>query len=698
MQPPKHTPLIALPTLILDLETTGLDVKNDRVIQIGAISTQGANQHYLAVIDQLINPGIAIPQSSTEIHNIDDTDVARAPSFKDVATHLIAQMKNRVIIGHHIAFDLAILRHEFARNKLVWHEPLSLDVGMLASALQPNLPDVSLETVTTMLGVRIRNRHSAMGDCKAATECWQHLLPLLQKKNIRTLGEAITLANSRHDLITRQIESGWTEVPAGLVKKQSSNSKRIDSYVYEHRLADVMTQPPVFVNPKDSLRQATQTMNTHKLGSLLVGTADKPPLGILTERDVLKQVAENQHDLDNTPIEIIMTSPVESMHQDELLYRALGRMDRLNIAHLCVHNDAGLPVGIISQRNLLQYRARGPNMLSDAMDTANSVHELASAYGRLTDVARQLLDEELAGDEIAQLISTELQALTHRATELALARMKEQGKGEPPADWCALVLGSAGRGESLLSADQDNALIHTGCDVDDDWFAQFATYLSEILDQSGLALCSGGVMAINKQWRGNLADWNQQLSNWIQRAQPEDLLNVDIFFDLLPVAGHHSLANELHQQAVALAEKNHPFINLLAQSVLSVAPQFGFMGRLKLSEGRIDLKRHGLLPLVSFARTVALRMGSNSRSTSQRLRDAIQAGLVAESDAVRLIELEKLLLMLILKQQIKDRKAGLAAGTKVAIKLLAKRDQKHLKHELHHLDTMVNQIFSFITH
>lgn len=696
MQTPNHTPLIALPALVLDLETTGLDIRNDRVIQIGAIGMQGATEQPFS-IDMLVNPGIAIPESSTEIHNIDDEDVRDAPAFKQASEMLVDVLRQNVIIGHHIAFDLAMLRHEFARHKLSWVEPVSLDVGMLTAALKPNLPDISLETVATLLGVKIRNRHTAMGDCSTTAQCWQKLVPLLHEQNVRTLGEAIALANQRQDLVMRQVQSGWLEMPEGLVQTKLPVAARIDSYVFEHRLADVMTSPPLFIPVNTSLRDAAKTMVDNKVGCLLIGDTTEPPQGIITDSDIMRITAENLHDMDSTRVEAVMSTPVESIHQDEMLYRALARMDRLYIAHLSVSDNEGMPVGIVSQRNLLQYRARSPNMLSDAMDAARDVHSLAAAYARVTGVAGQLLAENLDGVEIAQVISTELQALTEHAAQLALTQMQNEGMGEAPADWCVLILGSGGRGESLLSADQDNALVHNGNQEDDAWFARFGEHLAEILDTSGLPFCKGGVMISNEQWRGTLVDWNVRVANWIKRSRPDDLLNVDIFFDMLPVAGNKSLAQQLHREAVALASRSHAFINLLAQSVQAVAPQFGMLGRLAVVDGRIDLKRNGLLPLVSFARTLALRIGSDARTTAQRLKNAVATGRLSDGDALRLIELQKTLLSLILRQQLEDSEHGIPVGSKVDTSLLDKREHNHLKHELHHLNTMVGEIHSFIT-
>lgn len=695
--PPNHTPLIALPVLALDLETTGLTVHSDRIIQMAAIAMHCDKLLDSPRLDELINPGIAIPAESSNIHGIVDADVKSAPDFAQIADKLKPLLSGRVVVGHNIGFDIAILRHEYARAGLVWHEPTVIDIGQLLGALRPSLPDLGLETVTSYLGVKIEHRHSAMGDCLAAAEAWARLVPLLRDNDIRTLGEALSLANRRQDLVLRQAQAGWHSVPGELLKTSAfTPTPRIDSYVYEKRLGDLMHSPPVMVSPDVTPRHAAQIMLEHRVGALLIGQPDREPEGIVTEKDLLRATAQANADLDNTTLISIMTSPVESMSADEMLYRALARMDRLGIRHLCVIDDKGMPVGMVSQRDLLQHRARSPDMLSDALEAAQDISSLAAAFAQVTSVSRRLVSEGLDGVEIARVISSELQALTARAAQLCMAQMELDGKGAPPADWCILVLGSGGRGESLLSADQDNALIHAGSADDDAWFAQFGTLLANMLDEAGVPHCQGGVMVSSTQWRGTVADWNRRVEDWLRRARPEDILNVDIFFDLVPVAGNTELARRLHRQATQVASRTLPFIGLLAQSVQSLAPRFSLFGRIRQDENRINLKRDGLLPLVSLARTLALRTGSESRATPERLRDASAAGRIAEGDAQRLIDLHKKLLTLVLHQQLADLEEGIPPGSGVEVKQLNRKKYNELMAGLKHLDTMVGEMRSLI--
>ena len=64
------TPLADLPVLVVDLETTGLDVRRDRVVSIGAIPGLGAHLDRDGALDMLVNPDQPVPARSTAIHGI----------------------------------------------------------------------------------------------------------------------------------------------------------------------------------------------------------------------------------------------------------------------------------------------------------------------------------------------------------------------------------------------------------------------------------------------------------------------------------------------------------------------------------------------------------------------------------------------------------------------------------------------------
>ena len=691
-RPGNHTALAALPAVVLDLETTGLDVTRERVVQVGAVAMMGGKILEAPRLDRLINPGVPIPPAATRIHGLKDEDVAGAPDFAAIAPVLQEIMSGRAVIGHNTAFDLAILRHEAARAGIPWREPAALDLVLLAGALEPSLPDLALETVTRLLGVSIEGRHTALGDCLATAEAYSRLLPRLREEDVRTLGEALALSARRTDLVQGQTQARWHLVPGEAVVVPPPPLTRIDSYIFERRLDELMSAPPVAIEGRASLREAARTMCERRVGAVLVGAAGAPPEGILTERDLLRVAAQGERDLDATRVAEAMTAPVETMNSDELLYRALGRMDRLRIRHLCVVDAHGAAIGMLSQRDLLHHRASAADVLGDALAEAHEVPALAAAYSQVPDAASRLVAEGLGGADVARVVSNEVRGLTARAAEIAATALEAEGRGPAPAPWCLMVLGSGGRGECLLSADQDNALVHGGSEEDDPWFAEFGARIAKLLDDAGLALCRGGVMAANREWRGTVEDWRARVNGWLSRAKHEDLMHVDIFFDLVAVAGEASLARNLHAEAVAAASHTPPFTNLLAEWVSSLTPLFAMFGRIRTVEGRVDLKRSGLMPLVGIARTLALRVGSSARSTPDRLRDAAAAGRIAESDASTLIAMHAELLDFVLAQQLQDLHDGVRPSSRVLLRRLGKEGAPRLRRQLHRLDEILREL------
>jgi DNA polymerase III subunit epsilon len=102
------------PIAFLDLETTGINVSSDRIVEISVlkISPNGKEEW----MTSRVNPEMPIPAKSTAIHGITDMDVANAPTFKEIAKNLAAFMEGTDLAGFNaIKFDIPVLAEEFLR-------------------------------------------------------------------------------------------------------------------------------------------------------------------------------------------------------------------------------------------------------------------------------------------------------------------------------------------------------------------------------------------------------------------------------------------------------------------------------------------------------------------------------------------------------------------------------------------------------
>jgi DNA polymerase-3 subunit epsilon/CBS domain-containing protein len=454
-----------------------------------------------------------------------------------------------------------------------------------------------------------------------------------------------------------------------------------------------MSSPPIFVAADAPLEEALKILTDRRISSLFVTPPGRKPdagpflgmeSGIITERDILRAICKETPAVLQKPAGMFASRPLASVMADAFVYRAIGRMDRLKIRHLGAVNEAGEVAGALTARDLLRLRASDAVNLGDEIDEAADVHELGQAWSTLPAVARGLLDEGIDARSVAAIISRELGALTRRAGQIAERKMRESGKGDPPAPYALLVLGSAGRGESLLAMDQDNAIVFATGDPDgpeDRWFAELGAYVADILHEVGVPYCSGGVMAKNTAWRGSAATWRERVQHWIGRSNPEDLLAVDIFFDFRAVHGDGRLATELWRDAYALAKGEAGFAKLLAESGGKFEPPVGWFG-IKTENGRADLKLGGLFVIVSTARVLAVYRGISEHSTKERLDTVRALGLGSDSDLAAMIETQRIILSAILDQQLADIAAGRPPSNKVEIKRLQRNAQAELKDAL----------------
>jgi len=102
------------PIAFIDLETTGINVTTDRIVELSVlkISPKGKEEW----MTTRVNPEIPIPPKTTAIHGITDEDVAKSPTFKEVGKNLAAFLEGCDLAGYNaIKFDIPVLAEEFLR-------------------------------------------------------------------------------------------------------------------------------------------------------------------------------------------------------------------------------------------------------------------------------------------------------------------------------------------------------------------------------------------------------------------------------------------------------------------------------------------------------------------------------------------------------------------------------------------------------
>lgn len=666
-------PLIALSAVVLDTETTGLDPRSDRLVQIGAVRIElGALSS--RVFETLVHPGGPIPPAASAIHGITDADVADAPLPAVAIAALRDFAGDAPLIGHTLSFDLAVLNRQDraeagGASVDTWLARRTLDVRLLARVAEPSLTRDDLDSLCTRYQVPNPARHTAVSDATATALVFLALLPGLRERGIRTLAEA-EVASRR--LMERDARAqGGLIAPPAPASDAPAGLSRIDSFPYRHRVSAVMSAPPLTADASLRVTDALALLIGRRVSSVFVRLV--PPgvgWGIVTERDLLLVLHDRGPAGFGMTLGDLATRTLESVDAGDHVYRAIGRMTRLGVRHLGVLDATGTLVGALTPRNLMRQRATTAIVLGDQVDCARNEADLATAWALLPGMVRALLDDAVDPRDIAGVISAELRAMTRRCAELAVERMAREGFGPPPVPFCVLVLGSAGRGESLMAADQDNAIVFAEGDPGspaDRWFATMAGYMNLMLDAAGVPLCKGGVMARETAWRLDLKGWAARIEHWVRRHRPDDLLNVDIFFDLVPAYGDRALADTVLDTAWRAGRAAPDFLKLMAVRAGDRRAPLTFLGRVRTDEaGRVDVKRAGLLPIFSAARVLAIRHGVRAQGSADRVQGVLAAGVGSPADAEAVLAAHRLMMEACLRQQLADAEAGVPLSPRVA--------------------------------
>ena len=156
----------------LDLETTGLDAKKNKILEIGAVKVR--DFEVVDTFSRLINPGVVVDERITEITGITNEMVENEPYVDEVLPKFIDFCGDDVIIGHNMLFDYSFLKRN-AINRNLTFDHLTLDSLKIARKYLGHLESRSLEFLCKYYGIEDDNHHRAYNDALATHELYKRL-------------------------------------------------------------------------------------------------------------------------------------------------------------------------------------------------------------------------------------------------------------------------------------------------------------------------------------------------------------------------------------------------------------------------------------------------------------------------------------------------------------------------------------------
>lgn len=406
-----------------------------------------------------------------------------------------------------------------------------------------------------------------------------------------------------------------------------------------------------------SVEEAAGKMNARAYDAVLIRSADRHPIGIVTDEDIRKRVVAQGVD-PGQPVYRIMSAPLVTISHKAMLFEAIALMQERKISHLGITDDRGDVTGLTSIRELLQIHQFSLAFIKHEIETSQSVERLFRISHRVPELTTSLLASGAEPVHLLRLTGMVFEALVHRIIGLALEKA-----GPAPVPFTFLVMGSAGREEQTLATDQDNAIIFADVEPErlgevNNYFLKLGTIVSDWLNEAGYRYCEGKIMASNPEWCLSLNQWKSKVSKWIVSAEPRDLLDINIFFDFRPVYGEPGLSAELNQH-IRETLKHHPaFFIFLTGNIQKLKPPLSLFGNIQVKGSReqpetFDIKM-AMLPLVDIARLYSLKEEIDERGTIPRYRRLHQLGVLSEPAFLDRTEAFRALLSIRFRHQVEQ--------------------------------------------
>lgn len=194
---------------VVDVETTGLSVQEDRVVELGVLRFS----HEKEEMDRfLLDPGIPIPEDVSQIHGFTDEHVRGQPSIRDRWADIQELLHEKLVVGYNcLKFDLPLIANDVARaqNADPPHFPLVLDVFVFVMWHLRGLRSRKLVDVCAHFGIKPQGgtAHRALVDCRLTLE----LLCAMQEKGLipDELEKTLVLQNQYQEKINNEF-SQWS--------------------------------------------------------------------------------------------------------------------------------------------------------------------------------------------------------------------------------------------------------------------------------------------------------------------------------------------------------------------------------------------------------------------------------------------------------------------------------------------------------
>ena len=436
------------------------------------------------------------------------------------------------------------------------------------------------------------------------------------------------------------------------------NEKLQSSLLFLHEPISGFAQTIVVCKLDSTIAHVSRQMTVNHVSAALLASEKDEIVGIVTDHDLRERVVSQKLDAD-TPVHRIMSAPLICIQEYALIYEALMLMEENGVTHLAVKDKSGRIVNVLDNSSLIKFQNYAPIILSQEILKSESVEEIARFSCKLIPTVKSLLHTSAYPKIVTEMLTSTCDAVTERLIQLSTDFL-----GQPPVSFAFIGMGSQGRRETTLFTDQDNGIIFAEpekgqTNLVTEYFLQMGRFVSDGLNQAGYSYCKGNVMASNPRWCRSLPEWISGFQDWVFKSEPQEIIDLSIFFDFRTVYGNTELTNALRENIHTTLKSENAVFYHLAQDALMFKPSIRLPGALTFGgdSGDINLK-DAMMPIVCFARLYALRHQIIQTHTLDRIEALWKRNIIIGSSREDIIDSYNLLMKLRLHSQIEALQSG----------------------------------------
>ncbi|MGO0123221.1 DUF294 nucleotidyltransferase-like domain-containing protein [Desulfothermobacter acidiphilus] len=501
----------------------------------------------------------------------------------------------------------------------------------------------------------------------------------------RLMREESAFAISLAALLADRIRQLWAEV----IRERYAS--RVEERPLRRRLYEIMSTPVQTCVPECTLAVVADKLSRHGISSVVVVDSSGRPLGLVTEKELVKSIARPGFNPEREKVGEVMRRDLLILSPGALSREALLGMVQRQVKHVVVAEKDRL-CGIVTLSDLLRSQNLDAVSAVAQIERASNPKAMREVMPQLERVVAGLVQGGATAAEIGPLIAEFYDRLTARLLAFAETELQQEGWGKPPTGYCWLTMGSGGRKEQLYPTDQDNALIYADPPPEEEerfrsFFLTLGRKVSEYLAELGFSYCPGEVMASNPLWCRSLKGWKESLWDWLRHPTGDWVRKMTIFLDFRPVFGRFELAQTLREAVFKGLEAQPGVLVLLAQDALSKRLPLGPFRQLLTEKSgphkhELDLKRGVLIHFVDCVRLFALREKIEATSTFARLEALAERGVFSIEDAEEFRRAYDTVLTLRLKLYLESRAGRTVFSNYVNPRNLSPREQSALRQAL----------------